>query len=137
MHKEYKIDCSKVEKGFEFPSAGCDLDAEWVARYLDAVGEESGEYLETGIVPPMAAATYAMSSLGNMLKMPPGAIHVSQSFDFLKIIRVGDHIVCHSRVIKKRPMGEMTLMSLEISITNRQNEPVLTGNMDVMLTGTA
>ena len=40
MHKDKKIDCSKVEKGFEFPAAGCELDAEWVGRYLDAVGDE-------------------------------------------------------------------------------------------------
>ncbi len=135
MPKENRIECSKVDKGFEFPAAACDLDARWVTRYLDAVDEQSREYLEEGLVPPMAAATYAMSSLGNMLNMPPGAIHVSQSFDFLDTLRIGDRIVCHSKVIKKRIMGDMALMAFEITITDRQDKPVLKGTMDVMLTG--
>lgn len=133
MHKQDKIDCRRLEKGFEFPVAECDLDEQWVARYLAAVDQEQGE----GTVTPMAAATYAMSFLGKVLDLPPGSIHVSQSFDFQEGISVGDHIVCNSKVARIRPMGEMTLMAFEITIVNQHNRQVLQGNMDVMLAGPA
>ncbi len=136
MHSQDKIDCGKIEKGFEFPPAECDLDAEWVARYLEAVGNSGGSYAKQGLVPPMAAATYAMSSLGNMLSMPPGAIHVSQSFDFLAPLYTGDHIICYSRVAKRRSIGEMVLMSFEINIVKPDRETAVRGNMDVMLAST-
>ena len=98
MQKQNRIDCSKIEKGFEFPDSECDLNTDWIAGYLEATGEESEEYARAQIVPPMAVATCAMSSLANMIDLPPGSIHISQSFDFLESLRMGDHIVCRSKV---------------------------------------
>jgi acyl dehydratase len=128
-----KAEYYQLTVGFEFPPQNYILDAAAVALYLDAVKETSSLFREEGLVPPMAVTAFAMSSLSQSVTMPDGTIHVSQELDFLKPVRVGDTITCRSKVSRKVDRGGLRLMNVDISVTNQNQETVLTGRVGFVL----
>jgi acyl dehydratase len=74
-----------------------------------------------------------MSSLSQSVTMPAGTIHVSQELDFLKPVKVGDTITCYSVVSRKVDRGGLRLMNTDITVTNQNDEKVLTGRVGFVL----
>jgi acyl dehydratase len=133
MSNPAKVEYYQLFTGFEFPVQSYTLDSSLVSAYLEAVGENNDFYLNEKLVPPMAVTAFAMASLSEGLTMPPGTIHVSQELDFLKPVKVGDTIACHSRVSRKVDRGGLRLMNTDITILNQNEETVLTGRVGFVL----
>jgi acyl dehydratase len=128
-----RIEYHQLSAGFEFQPQSYTLDNATVSLYLEAVQESSDLYRREGLVPPMAVTAFAMSSLSGAVTMPDGTIHVSQELDFLKLVRVGDTITCHSKVSRKVDRGGLHLMNTDISVVNQKGEQVLTGRVGFVL----
>jgi len=135
-----KVQCEQLDTGFEFPSASYNLDAETISKYLEAVGESSSLYWQsdnpqalTGLVPPMAITTYAMTMLLQRLSLPPGSIHITQQIEFLKAIEVGTRITCHAKVSQKWKRGKFYLLTIDLSIFNQGKELVQSGKVGFIL----
>jgi acyl dehydratase len=133
MSEQTKIEYYQLTTGFEFPKQSYVLDATTVTLYLDATQDNDELFREGGLVPPMAVTAFAMTALSLSISMPPGTIHVSQELDFLKLVRVGDTITCHSKISRKVERGGLRLMNTDITVTNQSQEIVLTGKVGFVL----
>jgi len=135
-----KVQPDQLETGYELPPLSYNLDAEVIAKYLEAVGESSSLYWQsdnrqalTGLVPPLAITTYAMTLLLQRLSLPPGSIHVTQEIEFLKEVRVGTTITCHARVSQNWKRGKFHLLTIDLSILDQSKEPVQSGKVGFIL----
>ncbi len=116
--------------GFEFPPTTYELTEAVIAKYLEAVGEET-DFLTLGIVPPLAIAACAMTALSQSFTVPPGSIHASQELEFLKMVPIGASVNCGGKIAQKLERGSLNLVILEINVLNKAGEKVLTGKATI------
>ena len=76
---------------------------------------------------------FVQDSLSQNISLPPGSIHISQEFEFLKALNVGDSIVCTAGVSKKQERGGMCILTIETKATNLNGEPIVTGKTTFMV----
>ncbi len=118
--------------GYEFPPTSYELSESVIAKYLEAVGGQQ-HFLASGIVPPLAIATYAMTVLSQSFSVPPGSIHASQEFEFLKLVPIGSTISCGGKIAQKVQRGKLQLVALEINALNQDKEKVLSGKATIVV----
>ena len=124
---------SQLEVGCEFPPSSYRLDASTVATYLKAV-EETGElYQGTKLVPPMATAASAIAALSRGICLPPGAIHVSQEFEFIDTVSIDDSLTSYARVGRKWSRKSFHFLDVELNVCNQDQKTVLTGKTSFIL----
>jgi len=116
--------------GYEFPSTTYQLSESVISKYLEAVGGQQ-YFLTSGIVPPLAIAAYAMSALSQSFTVPPGSIHASQEFEFLKLVPIGATVSCGGKIAQKVQRGKLHLVVLEITALNQDKEKVLSGKATI------
>ena len=116
--------------GFEFPAVKYELGKPLIAKYLEAVGEET-DFSTSGIVPPLAIAACAMTALSQSFTVPPGSIHASQELEFLRAVPIGAIISCGGKIASKLERGQLNLVVLEISVLNQAGEKVLAGKATI------
>ena len=128
------MDIDQLAVGYEFPQASCELSISVVSKYLEAVGWRDGQNLAAGgFVPPLAIAAYSLTALMKTLTLPPGSIHASQDFEFLKVVPMGSTVVCGGRVVQRVNRGRLNLLAIELDALNQDNEKVLTGKATLVL----
>ncbi len=128
-----RVPYSQLQVGYEFPPADIELDSATVAAYLEAVEDTSRLYKEAGLIPPMAVAARAMAALSRDVPLPPGAIHVSQEFEFRGPIGANDRIVSHASVVKRQDRGRFHLLTIGLDVTDGKGKSVLAGKIGFML----
>ena len=133
MPKEQKIEYSQLEAGYEFPPSSYKLDNSIVATYLKAVEDMSSLYQDAGLIPPMAIAAYAMAALSESMCLPPGAIHVSQEFEFINTANINDTVVSCARVRRKQRRGKFHLLVIDLNVSNQKQKAVLAGKTSFIL----
>ncbi|GEM_PF-795080 len=133
MSKRMNTEGVPREIGYTFPSAEAVLDRSMVVAYLDAVEATHPVYREGNIVPPMAIAALAFRSLAERMSLPPGTIHVSQEFGFHRAASVGDALTTRARISGKRARGKLVLMTVDLEVTNRDGDVVLSGKTTFLL----
>jgi acyl dehydratase len=124
---------SELEAGYEFPPGSYTLDAARVALFLKAVEDSSYPYLENRIVPPMAVAALAMSSLSNTISLPPGSIHVSQEISFVEPVRPDENLTSHAKLSRTQKRGKLHLIAVDFDVRNQAGKTVLTGKTSFIL----
>jgi acyl dehydratase len=133
MTEPAKIDFFQLTVGFEFPPQSYIMEADLVALYLEATRDSAELYRSEKLVPPMAVTAFAMNALSQAVALPSGTIHVSQELDFIKTVKIGDTIICNSKVSRKVDRGGMRLMNIDLTVTNQNSETVLTGKVGFIL----
>ncbi|MBU2534655.1 MAG: MaoC family dehydratase N-terminal domain-containing protein [Chloroflexota bacterium] len=133
MAEHEKIEYQDLKAGQEFPSAAFQVDTATVADYLKAVEEDNVIYRNTGLVPPMALAALALKALINTISMPPGTIHVSQEFEFIAAVNTRDTLTSQAKVSRVQERGKLHLMTVDISVVNQEQKPVLAGKTSFVL----
>ena len=118
--------------GYEFPPVTYQLSESVISKYVEAVGEQQ-DFLTSGTVPPLAIGAYAMNALSQSFSIPPGSIHASQEFEFLKVVPIGTTITCSGKIAQKVERGRLSLVVLEINGLNQDEEKVLTGKATVAI----
>ena len=116
--------------GFEFPPTSYELTESVIAKYLEAVGEET-DFLNSGIVPALAIAACAMTALSQSVTVPPGSIHASQELEFLKAVPIGASVSCGGKIAQNLERGRLNLIVLEINVLNQAGEKVMTGKATI------
>ncbi len=123
----------KLAVGHQFPPASYELTQSVIAKYVAAVGEKQA-FLEEDTVPPLGMAAYAINALSGQFSIPPGSIHASQDFHFIKRVPIGTTISCIGKIAQKVERGRLTLVVLEIDAVNQaNNEKVLTGKSTIAI----
>ena len=133
MSEHEKTEYQELKTGQEFPPAAFQVDSATVADYLKAVEEDNVIYQNTGLVPPMALAALALKALINTISMPPGTIHVSQEFEFIDAANTRDTLTSQARVSRVQERGKLHLMTVDISVVNQEQKPVLAGKTSFVL----
>ena len=118
--------------GYEFPPVTYQLSESVISKYVEAVGGQQ-DFLISGTVPPLAIGAYAMNALSQSFSIPPGSIHASQEFEFLKVVPIGTTITCSGKIAQKVERGRLSLVVLEINGLNQDKEKVLTGKATVAI----
>jgi len=124
------ISFEELAVGYEFPATNYELSKPLIARYLEAVGGQQ-YFLTSGVVPPLAIAAYAMTALSQSFSVPPGSIHASQEFEFLKLVPIGSTVSCGGKIVQKVQRGRLYLVVLEINALNQDKEKVLSGKATI------
>jgi acyl dehydratase len=124
----------QLPTGYEFPFVSYELNRDLVGKYLAAVDEQE-DFLTVGIVPPLAIAASAMTAVSKSIKVPPGSIHASQDFEFLKPVPVGATISCGGKVAQKLERGRLKLIGIEIQALDQDQKAVLTGKATIAVPG--
>lgn len=124
------ISFEELAVGYEFPATNYELSKSLIAKYLEAVGGQQ-YFLTSGVVPPLAIAAYAMTALSQSFSVPPGSIHASQEFEFLKLVPMGSTVSCGGKIVQKVQRGRLYLVVLEINALNQDKEKVLSGKATV------
>lgn len=135
-----KVQYSQLDTGYEFPPANYNLDAKVISEYSKAVGESGSLYGQpdklqtlTGLVPPTAITTYALTSLLQALSLPAGSIHITQEIEFLKAVEIGTRITCQAKVSQKWERGKFNLLAIDLSVLDERKEPVQSGKVSFIL----
>ena len=133
MPENISVSYSELEVGYEFPPVHYYIDSKKASAYLKAVTDSSFLFQGSSLVPPLAVGAFSMASLSQSIALPPGSIHISQEFEFLKTLNVGDTIVCIACVSKKQERGGMCILTMDIKASNPNREIVVTGKTTFML----
>ncbi len=133
MPEQSKIEYQDLKAGQEFPPAAFQVDSTTVDDYLKAIEEDNAIYKNTGLVPPMAVAALALKSLISAISMPPGTIHVSQEFEFIDTVNTQDTLTSRAGVSRIQERGKLHLISIDISVSNQEQKPVLAGKTGFIL----
>lgn len=129
-----KLDLNQLEVGYRFPISSFQLDAQMIATYLKAVEDtNSNLYRDTKIIPPMAIAAYAMTTMSQHIILPPGTIHVSQELCFQCIVSSGDIFTSYTKVSRRQNRRELRLLSVDLDIYNQSQQEVLSGKSTFIL----
>lgn len=138
---EKELIYEEIEQGREFEAPVLRLTPETVQQYLQAVEDESPIYQdqkaaeEAGvgwpIAPPTAAAIFTRIStlLQKEGKLPPGAIHARQEFQFVSPLRPGDTLTTRAKVLEKFIRRERKWIVVESTTVNQRGETVVIGRM--------
>ena len=113
------------------------IDEGLVRQYLEAVGDPSPVYPESGLASPLALAAYALGSLLGQLPLPPGAIHSIQEVETLSPVRLGEEISGVAYLERPRQRGEMQFITAGFTLANGSGHKVLTGKSTVLVIGGA
>ncbi|MCJ7576638.1 MAG: hypothetical protein MUO80_08230 [Dehalococcoidia bacterium] len=124
------ISYEELTPGYKFPPATYELNASFVSKYLKAV-DAAGD----GFVPPLAITACAIAGMTKSVPLPPGtiAIHASQDLEFLKLVPVGATIECQIGVAQKIARGKMSMLILDLEISDKGKEKVQSGKATIAL----
>ena len=121
---------TQLPAGYEFPPITLKLSKPHISKYLVAI-DDSIDFLKSGLVPPLILAACANTALSKSFTAPPGTIHVSQDFEFLKTVAIGDSVNCRGVIAQKLNRGRLNLIVLEINILNQNSDKVLRGKATI------
>ena len=132
MSKKQRVEYRHLETGYEFPPVNFKLDTAIVATYLKAVENTSSLYQDTEI-PPMAVAASSMATLSESIRLPSGAIHVSQELEFINTVSVNDTLTNHATVSRKQSRGKFHLLTIALTVSNQKQKTALAGKASFLL----
>ncbi len=130
-----------IELGREFEPFVLSLAPEAVKTYIQAVEEDTPIYHDQKaaeaagvgwpVAPPTIASIFTRSSvfLQKEGKMPPGAIHARQEFQFVAPVRPGDLLTTEGKVVDKFIRKERKWMVIESTTKNQKGEVVVIAKM--------
>jgi len=117
-------------KGYEFPPLKYTITQDIVTKYENAVEAQnsSGKY-----IPPLAIAAYAMRTMSESAALPPGVIHASQEFEFIKPVNTGATLECRASIGQVIARGSMKIISIEMQALDEKQQVVLKGKATAFL----
>lgn len=121
------IGLAQLARGFQFPAVGFEISREWVREYLAAVEDEASVGLGEEVVPSMAVAALAIRSLLASLELPPGAVHVGQELEFLRLVKAGERLATQAQVTSSGERQGWALVAIDMAVADEGGAPVMKG----------
>ena len=107
---------STLPKGHRFPDTSFELTAQSVARYIEAVQDANGIYIERGLAPPLAIAAFALGVLLETMQLPDGALHTSQEIEVRQSVPIESALTLSGRVAQRSERAGMLISVLEFEV---------------------
>ncbi len=127
---------SDLTTGYEFPPAPLALDAETVARYLAATGDDNDVYWRDGalyVVPPLAVAALSLRGMAESLALEPGSLHTGQELRFRRPVRVGERLTAQARVAASSKRRGMAILVVDVAVDDDMGEQAISGRMNLLV----
>jgi hypothetical protein len=124
------IDFTTLERGDELPAFEIRLDADEVAAYLDATGEDPQRWRES--VPPLALGAFTLAGLMERVLVPDGVVHTGQEFTFDAPVAHGQTLEA-SLSVAARSERRGAVMTVVASELRAGDQVVGTGRMTVLV----
>ncbi len=127
---------SDLTTGYEFPPTPLALDAETVARYLAATGDDNDVYWRDSalyFVPPLAVAALSLRGMAESLALEPGSLHTGQELTFRRPVRVGERLTAQARVGASSKRRGMAVLSVELAVVDDIGEEAISGRMMLLV----
>jgi hypothetical protein len=105
-------------------------EAKWRA-YVEATGDSLPLYAESGAVPPLAVAALSLGALLEVVSLPDGTLHGSESFRAFAPVPAGAAIECQARIAQRSARGGLIMTVLESDVI-LEGETLLTTRAMVM-----
>lgn len=113
--------------GKRYPEVRVEVDPARVRAFAHAVGEREG------FVPPTFATVPELAGLAQVIADPELAldfsrvVHVEQSYEWRRPLRVGDVLRCRPRIEAVRARGDTGFLTIVSEIVNAEGEVVVVG----------
>ena len=92
------------------------ITADGVREYLDAVGDTSSVYLETGTPPPLMLTARVVGLLLERLSLPDGAIHSLQDVETVNAPLIGSEVSATAQLEPARERSGMCFLTVNYSV---------------------
>ena len=109
------------------------ITKEWVGQYLEAVGDPLPDYLELGIVPPLAISALALGNLLEKLALPGGAIHSVQEVNTVRAVRLGEELVGWAGLERPRQRANLQFITANYWVQDTAGNDVQRGKSTVLV----
>lgn len=129
----HKIDYASLDVGFEFPPAKFVITQDWYKAYLQAVGEDIELCRDTALVSPLSALALAMAEMSKSASMPEGSIHVSQTFEFQRALRLNDTIIATATVTHRLRSRKVNLLTVGLRLSDQNGKQIAYAETEFIL----
>ena len=130
------VDYAALRPGQEISRQTYRLDPDTVARYVEAVGDQSRFSMQprdTAPVPPMAVAALGLRGVLEDLAIPGGAVHAGQELEFSGAVQVGETLQCIATLAQNSVRGEWRFMVVQLAVQDGGGRQVMTGKSTIMV----
>ena len=130
------VDYAALRPGQEISRQTYRLDPDTVARYVEAVGDQSRfstQPRDTAPVPPMAVAALGLRGVLEDLAIPGGAVHAGQELEFSGAVQAGETLQCIATLAQNSVRGEWRFMVVQLAVQDGGGRQVMTGKSTIMI----
>ncbi len=130
------VDYSALALGQRISDRTFRLDAETVARYAEAVGDQCAlRDPDDGVayVPPMAIGALSLRGVIDDLAIPGGTLHVAQEIDFLGAVKVGETLKCEATLAQKSVRGGVRFVVVRMAVSDSTGCQVMKGKSTITI----
>jgi hypothetical protein len=120
----------KWQAGYEFPPLEYCITRDIVNKYEAAVEASIGSL---HYIPPLAIAAYGMKVLSESADFPPGVVHASQEFQFVKRAPIGSNLCCKAKVLQNVTRNSVAVLVVEINTFDESGNMVISGKATAFL----
>ncbi len=129
------VDYASLTPGSLLASDILSLDDQTVARFVNAVGDETplaGDD-DPPLAPAMAVAALSFRGIIRALDLPGGSLHLAQEIEFAKPVAIGETLDCRAEVLQNSVRRGMRVLVVSLEATDAQGRAALSGKSTVML----
>ena len=129
------VDYASLTPGSQLAHDTLSLDDETVARYLDAVGDDTPLAAVDGprLAPAMAVAALSFRGVIRALDLPGGSLHLAQELEFARPVAIGETLECRAEVLQNSVRRGMRVLVVSLETADADGRAALTGKSTVML----
>ena len=121
---------NKWQTGYEFPPLEYCITRDTVNKYEAAV--EANRH-SLNYIPPLAIAAHAMKVMSESSDFPPGIVHASQEFQFVKPAAIGSNLICKGKILQNISRNAVSILTIEMNTFDETGELVLAGKATAFL----
>lgn len=115
-----------VPAGHTFDPISFTITADGARAYREGVDDRAVAYEEAGsAVPPLAVVALALGAILELVELPAGSLHASESCSFRRIVREGDTVECRPRLAQRSLRGGWVVSVLETDLYVEGSQAVL------------
>ena len=105
---------------------------EWVRAYVEAVGDSPENYLQIGVVPPLALTACVLGRVLQTLELPGGTIHSLQELETLAPLEIGSRVIGLARQDPPRRRGGLEFTTVSYTLSGHGGQLVQRGRTTVL-----
>lgn len=117
--------------GHEFDPVSFTLEPDRVRAYLAASGDGLPLYEADAVAPPLAIAAFALGALLEVVSLPEGTLHISESLTYSAAVPIGATVQCSGKLAQRSVRAGMVVSVLE-TVISHEGSAAVTARATVM-----